>query len=592
MRRTLLLSLAVLCLGTVGAVGVGAAADGGDTLTQADGSGPVNDSTIRITQEYERIDERGVVALTLRYRIGDDQTRIRTPLTDRMSVVSTDGFSVETENETRWIVWDEETERPTARLHLRVNRLSDRFGKPYAADAANWSIVQTPPISVYWYTYADDVTVDYRQRIDGPGTTGADLLYLGEYTSYDRTVDGQRVRLIVPEDVPLDRPERRLDAVAFATEHLQAGVDADDYTNPYGDTRIDVIVGPPSFQAGKAFTSDAVVSADASTDTWIHETVHMRQFYDDTNATEWLREAAAEYYGYVLTWRHNDSFPYAAVEYQFSRADGDDGVLSRPATWNEESDYDKGAAVVAMLDARIRDQTDGEATFRDVFHRVNEHEGPVDNGTIRAISANVSGQSTAEYFSSYVYGRAVPETDGYAASLDLNTSLSVTATATNGTTGRVELTIRNEGTDPAPAISIGANDTEARRVAAFGRDIAAEPVEPGDLQPNQTETVNVTLRAEAGAYHEERVRFRVTDASGSEAVVTVPVAYGEEPTPTPTATPTPTPTGTDASTGTGADPSTDPSSDGGSATSADGPGFGVALTLIAVALVAVLRRRA
>ncbi|PSP94226.1 hypothetical protein BRC91_06520 [Halobacteriales archaeon QS_4_62_28] len=538
--------LAVLLLGTLGATGIAAA----DETT--------SDTAIHIEQEYERLDERGTVAVTLTYELGSDISRIRTRLEANITVASVEGMQVERENGHRWLVWDGDTRPASATLHVPVNQTSDRFDGYTTYDARNWTLAQTLDLYThYWWSGDEQPTIERTRTVAGEGVVGSDLVYLGPYTEYNRTLEGETVRVVDPAAVTVDDPQGRIDALSYAIKRLDVGTARTTTESSQRRDNVTVFVVPSPLRVGNTFGSDFLVNQNASLSTWFHEYTHTRQRYHNTEATEWTREAIAEYYGTILAWEYAENIDSSRVEYMLDSGRHDRSILSRPTTWNRTSDYRKGATTVAMLDARIRNETGGNATFQDVFGRMNTREQPLENGTVREASTAVAGSELDGYFSRYIYGRQSPPTSGYYVSRGAQSTLSITATARNDTVGEINVTITNAGPDTAAAPELTVDAPGAQLVAANRENVTVQSTTLSDLSPGESTTVVAKLYPPPGDHVAETVSVSMHSLGGNQANTTVAVEYGA-----PEQTPTPA---TDDSTASDADTPTTPTTraDGG-----------------------------
>jgi PGF-CTERM protein len=102
-----------------------------------------------------------------------------------------------------------------------------------------------------------------------------------------------------------------------------------------------------------------------------HEYVHTRLDTIGRGDATWVTEASAEYYGRLFALNDGvgtyDAFLDGLRASQYA-PDRRVVVLTDAETWRgTQAHYDKGAHVLAALDAEIRRRTDGEHTLRDVF---------------------------------------------------------------------------------------------------------------------------------------------------------------------------------------------------------------------------------
>jgi hypothetical protein len=117
-------------------------------------------------------------------------------------------------------------------------------------------------------------------------------------------------------------------------------------------------------------TADATAVA-APENAFTHEYVHSRLGEVGNGSAAWLTEATAEYYGYLSTLNAGgtsyEAF-YGATTAERFAPNRTAVVLADRESWRGTlGDYEKGAHVLAALDAEIRDRTGGERTLYDVF---------------------------------------------------------------------------------------------------------------------------------------------------------------------------------------------------------------------------------
>lgn len=140
---------------------------------------------------------------------------------------------------------------------------------------------------------------------------------------------------------------------------------------------------------------------------YVHEYAHTRQRYNETDRMDWFDEASASYYDALLSlhagYQNYDEFRHYVTSEEYA-----DAVLANPDRPGQ-ADYDKGARVLAALDAKLRQSTDGAATLEDVWRRMNEHDGAVTYADFKAIVADVAGTNMDDWLDRYVTTDAVPD---------------------------------------------------------------------------------------------------------------------------------------------------------------------------------------
>jgi hypothetical protein len=245
----------------------------------------------------------------------------------------------------------------------------------------------------------------------GEGVVGTGYAYLGPAETYGRTVEGERIRLVVP-DAAADRmvasPRDVLAALATAARDLDVGG---------RNERVTVFVAPPPIEApgrlsraGPDDRVDAYVRADEPLDTpdnaWLHEYVHGRQDYRPAETLAWLDDGLAEYYAALLTYEQGRTSETAFYEYV--RTDESADAILSEAAFGESASYEKGRRVAAALDAVVRADSEGLRSLQDVVARLNDADGRVDRETLRDAVAGAAGSDHDEWVTRYTTTPATP----------------------------------------------------------------------------------------------------------------------------------------------------------------------------------------
>ncbi|MFD1634362.1 hypothetical protein ACOZ4L_01375 [Haloplanus ruber] len=317
-----------------------------------------------------RNDDPGSVTLTFAYRIPDAVSGLRVAVPvlslSGITVEGTDGF--EREGETRFR-WDTETERPSVSLRLAVG---DTLGDGVrGVERDGWALVSQPNTRMQVRADTQPVrTTTFGVADSEPGYASSHLAYLGEHERRNVTAADENATFVLgATDANATRATTFL---RTANEHFDFGVRHD---------RITVFVLP--------VTDESTANVDAATvDTafWVgesglrldetgavfsHEYVHTRLGTVGTRDATWLNEGSAEYYGHLFALNDGvgtyESFR-ADLQADAYAPDNRSVVLSDPQTWTgTTAHYDKGAHVLAALDAEIRRRTNEDRTLRDVF---------------------------------------------------------------------------------------------------------------------------------------------------------------------------------------------------------------------------------
>lgn len=377
-------------------------------------AGPGADGTVAQTAEEDQLirtttlsllpDSDGVVRAVVSFSVPDQIVELTTGIPRGASVAGTDGFEATGDGN---YSWDEETARPSVTLTVTANRtgVGERrlsgaeSGEGYTfVDAGNWALVSVPSAGVWWSSLRSESRVEFVgvSAVDGEGTAGDRMAFLGPQESETRTIDGQSVTVVVPEAASL-QPQRG--AIFDALETAAPGL-------PESPVERSLLIAAPTSvdwgPGGLADGSDAWVRADSPLDVpgnvWLHEFVHLRQDFKTTSATRWLGEGMAEYYAALFTIESGDIGFERFADHLERGATYDDAVLSQPDTWTERVEYAKGALVFGRLDESIRAETDAAASTRQVFVAMNRHDGPVEQAFVEREIADAAGETTAEQF--------------------------------------------------------------------------------------------------------------------------------------------------------------------------------------------------
>lgn len=340
-----------------------------------------------------------------------------TPRTDDVRTVSKRGFARDGDD----FVWDGRTTQPSVTYTVTTapdarrgrdddEREVNRLG---IASAENWTYATVGRLTLpYSYRYyGDDPGVTVRTKVT-EGTAGPTVVFLGDYTTASRTFGDQTIRLVVPRAAAFDRDDRTR---VFRT---LLGVQTRFHVGAL-DRQVNVFVATApvrrgggafpqrSFDAQDIWIRDDAPVADAG-NAWLHEYVHTRQSYEATDRMSWFTEASAEYYAALLTLQQGrvsfDEF-HRHVAVSDCAADR----LVESSTWtNDRTPYTKGRRVLAALDARIRNESGGEATLQDVFRRLNDHPGKVSySDFVGAVNAAAT-TDLSEWLDRYVRSTAAP----------------------------------------------------------------------------------------------------------------------------------------------------------------------------------------
>lgn len=288
-------------------------------------------------------------------------------------------------------------------IQLRQPRVAGtEFDDPIALDAGDWAVVETNEMVPLVNSRRPDAAVE----TSGPGHTTQYWTYLGEHETVSRTVNGEEMRLVIPAaSHPVTRPSTILDQLAATNRELPFGGRSDSVTLLSLPSR-NITTPWKGIASGNAVIVRGGRPATTRPSTWVHEYVHTRQNFitRTTTRTEWLTEASADYYSSHET-LHQRRQSYNSFQASNSREEFRGAVLADSESWSSPLiPYVKGRRALAYLDARIRQETDGDRTLADVFRRLNEGSGTITLSTFYETVASVGSPTVAEAIQPYIEG--------------------------------------------------------------------------------------------------------------------------------------------------------------------------------------------
>ncbi len=519
--RTIQVAIFVLAVGGLLTAGVGgvAASHGEDA----------GDREIVEVQTVSEDPEQGIVAVELRYHIGDDVAGLETNIGgERYEVVGTDGF----DRVDGGYEWDEQTATPT--LELRV-AIDEQAGDAYDyVDAGEWAITDKPVrTGLGWSTRGfdpDEVDINQRTAVDGPGVAAGGMIYLGEYEDYEFSSDGEQFRLVVSEAAnPAWTVEEIKQRLVTASNQFGGGGTSERLTL--------FVLTDPLRRGGLAISTNAAVwvheaGLESPQTTLFHEYIHSRQDYQRADSVQWTIEGSADYFGQLLALK-DGTIQYHRFHRLLEQGNEyDNVVLADRASWRGTfANYELGALTLAAMDEQLRNSG---GRYVDVFRAKNAADSEItdsDFETLAAQSGNIDG-----FFEEYI--RSAPPTisvpaptvyDGpnTGAALDLQVSeLDVKA----GKTERVTVTIANTGTEQslAPQLSVASSDSvDVSLIDSDGSGVTE--TESGwvfDHLP-AGEQYELTLTVDAESVDGEQVEFTAADLSNRRDAVSATLDSAE-----------------------------------------------------------------
>jgi hypothetical protein len=384
------------------------ATPGGDPTTLPSRHEP----QIRERQTFARGEARGTVRLELAYEIPTGVTDLRVRLPDlsgsSISVVDSEGFDRQSETA---FEWTRSTSTPTLALELDVS--TDEIStEEWGVERDGWAFATVPPTGLDVTYTGTRPRLTSETRVEETGYATDRMAFMGPYDTVEASEPAETVRFVVGNGTT----EGNVSAARAFLERAQGRFD-------FGVRRDRLVVFVLPYE-GRVETEEATVTGEAFGDAfWVtadathvsgaenafaHEYVHSRLESVGNGSAAWLTEATAEYYGSLAVVNVGGT-SYEAF-YRSVRADSfapnrTAVVLSEPESWRGTlADYEKGAHVLAALDAEIRARTD--ATLYDVFVA---NESFDDYAAFRAAVVETTGDETlGPWLDRYVTTEALP----------------------------------------------------------------------------------------------------------------------------------------------------------------------------------------
>ncbi|WP_254535177.1 hypothetical protein [Halomarina litorea] len=363
---------------------------------------PVGTSGGTIAARYEvtRVDG-GAVRVRMVVRTPSNLASLTADLPDGVRVESTDGFGRTGEGTYEW----------SGGSPSSITYVVDLGSDPDVPSGPDWMLVDRWDVSGYlsWSYWGSAPDYDAQVAL-GPnqsGTVGSTMALLGETTeTSDRSTD-QEFRVVVSDEAGMRHGTDELfDVLHAANEGLAVGA-RDDRVNLFYVPSIPRYAG---WASGNPTGGEHDVTVEAGV--WklvtVHEYVHTRQAFAHTGEMGWVVEGSADYYEYLIG-LHNGDISYAEFHRRVTTDRDAGATLTDPDTWADwHTKYTKGRRVVAALDARLREETGGEASFQDVFYRMNTHDEVLTYDAFRGIVVDVGGDSFGPWLDRYVDGSDAP----------------------------------------------------------------------------------------------------------------------------------------------------------------------------------------
>lgn len=356
----------------------------------------------------------GAIRVRATFDVPDRLTSLTTVIPEDATVLSKAGFRQE--SETRY-VWDSTTDNPSVTYRFPVNRSTAEQGAVVKGDTAYtfvdvgaWALVRTPQVPVRYSGFGTPPEVTRDVVIEGSGVAGTAMSYLGQYSERIQQVDGQTIRLVVPDTADITAGEETvLTTLAASARAFTLGTPDEEVIAFAAPTT--VRWSSPGLQRGSdEFWVRDTQPVDSAGNIWAHEYVHTRQGTSARTTAQWLVEGGAEYYASLLTLEQGRT-DYEAFHRHLAfgtRRAYADSILTNRSTWTDTgANYWKGALVAAAIDRKIRLATDREYTLLDVYDRVDD--GEFTNRELLAEIGEVAGSDTRTYARTYTTTEAAPK---------------------------------------------------------------------------------------------------------------------------------------------------------------------------------------
>ncbi|QDX40797.1 hypothetical protein [Salarchaeum sp. JOR-1] len=300
----------------------------------------------------------------------------------------------------------------TVTYRVAVNS-SMKFGVN-RVETDSWAFLGTPQVTLrYGYSYyPPNPDRQHELLIQGAGYVTptpdneplARYLLLGPYNSRTAQTPSQTFHYVWPRNTTLAMDPSR--ALGILTNLSTA------FNVSAKDPRVSVFSLPHPIRGGGAsYNTSLWISASTppTSDVLYHEYVHSRQSFPETTAAmAWLIEGSASYYSHYLAWQLGNR-DLETFRDRLVRGVPTDAVLATTAQTTDAA-YEKGALVLAKLDIRIRNKTNGRYTLMDVFRRLNTitESQILSVSRFQATITNVTGVSVNKSVNRYVTTRDTP----------------------------------------------------------------------------------------------------------------------------------------------------------------------------------------
>ncbi|MFB6183194.1 MAG: hypothetical protein ABEI96_01450 [Haloarculaceae archaeon] len=374
-----------------------------DSVTSIDGASASNQPPITADYTFERLpDHPGEIRVTATFDPPDSVVRLSATVDAGDTVVESEGFSRKSGSST-WI-W---TGTPSkASLVYRTSVNHSIGGELKSVDTGEWALFAAPRVlpHVRWLSPTHAPTISTNYEVAGDGYATGTHVYLGPGVVETNRTDAGRVTLVVPDaatmqssDAVFERLQETMSTVHVSTRNdgLVAFVAPD-------PIRGHTVVGTKSLWVHENEPIGSMTSA------WARASVYDRQRYRVTPEMLWVNGGTAYYYAALAALRE-DRTSYGSFRKRITTDRFAARNLTDPATWpSGRVSSTKGMRAVALIDARIKNVTDGEESFQDVVFAMNRHDGPVSYADFTDFVAEAAGRRLDEFVARVLTGGSEP----------------------------------------------------------------------------------------------------------------------------------------------------------------------------------------
>jgi hypothetical protein len=412
----------------------------------SNGGAQIEAPDVNVTFEVDPLDEQPTkIRVTATVEFANGVSEFDAFLKDRPShettVQQTSGISIARPppGQVIEITWDGETDPATVtytvergeRFH-EGNRLANRIAA--FIDGGEYMYIRDPEIFHPRHPRLN-VTSHIKINTAKPVVDGNGLYFVGNHTLYVRSNGAAEFRIVVPPSATLQPdPIEIAETLANASAELpRDSVNKTVYVYVSGGPRKDIsqMVGGDISIDDKFHIVGRTDAEDSARNTWIHEYIHTKhtEYPVLGERIEWFTEGSADYFAMLFS-LHQDRLTYENFLFNLRKGDSGlgqkfmDDTLSMPETYDGSGTaYDKGRRVLAALDAKIRNATDGQKTLLDVHARMTkQNDSELSYEEFKAIVERVSGRSFDAWLDTYTTTSAVPpiptNPDMYVSSLE------------------------------------------------------------------------------------------------------------------------------------------------------------------------------